>query len=444
MGRVTKFDAALLGRRIEDPSSRGIASYVAELIRTGELTPGDALPHVRSLAEVLRVSPATVSSAWSLLKKRGLIMGSGKSGTRVSSPVGLVTRIEPASIIPARFDMRLLYPDPDLLPSLKPALVSASEMPGLDQYYDSPILPALRDVVEPEWPYPAEAFAVANGASDAIWTVLQSLSVPGDRIVVESPTQPQLLNLMSDLGLTVVPVPYVEGGLSLMHLEEAMKTRPVVVFYQPKTQVPTGNATATDRAWRIAEVLKRNTSAMIVEYDDLNALSLVDINSVGEYLPKRTIHIKSYEKSYGPDLRLAVIGTTVARMATVHAQIRLTRQWTSRILQSALAWLLQDEVTAEGVARARGIYAERLFALTSMLHANGIDVPARDGFCVWIPVTDEAKAIEHLTAHGILALAGETSYSTGALPHIRVATSRMEPGMSSQLAEILRQSALAL
>ncbi|MEU0987862.1 aminotransferase class I/II-fold pyridoxal phosphate-dependent enzyme [Streptomyces sp. NPDC005953] len=425
---------------VRDPSARGIASHVAELIRSGELTPGDRLPQVRALAGVLRVSPATVSSAWALLKKRGLIVGTGKSGTRVTGPVGLVTHIEPASIVPARSDLRLLYPDLGLLPLLAPALASAADLPGLDEYYDSPILPALRAVVEPGWPYRAEAYAVANGASDAVWTVLQSLSVPGDRIVVESPGQPQMLHLMNDLGLTVIEVPYLDDGLSAARLADALKTRPVAVFFQPRAQIPTGFATVERRARRIAALVGRQPSTVVVEYDDLNSLSSRELYSVGQHLPEQTIHIKSYEKSYGPDLRLAVVGAPAARMSLIHAQIRLTRQWTSRILQNALAWLLEDERTSDGIARARDVYAERLSVLTGLLRDRGVEVTGSDGFCTWIPVRSEARAVEYLAAHGVLVLAGATSYPSRGPAHIRVATSRMEPALSHRLADLLAES----
>ncbi|MEV3871770.1 aminotransferase class I/II-fold pyridoxal phosphate-dependent enzyme [Streptomyces sp. NPDC049906] len=426
---------------LREPSARGIASHVAELIRTGDLAPGDRLPQVRPFAEALRISPATVSSAWSLLKKRGLIVGTGKSGTRVTGPVGLVTGLEPAAIVPARTDLRLLYPDPALLPALAPALTAAADLPGLDQYYDSPILPALREVVEPAWPHPAQTYAVANGASDAVWTVLQSLSVPGDRIVVESPGQPQLLQLINDLGLTVIEVPYLADGLAPERLAEALKTRPVAVFFQPRAQIPTGHGTSGPRARAIAALVSRLPSTVVVEYDDLNALSVRQLHSVGEHLPEQTIHIKSYEKSYGPDLRLAVVGGPTARMNLIHAQIRLTRQWTSRILQSTLAWLLEDERTGDGIARARGVYADRLTTLTELLRDRGVPAGSADGFCVWLPVRNEPRAVEYLAAHGVLVLAGAKSFGARGPDHVRVATSRLEPALAHRLVDVLAQAA---
>lgn len=430
-------DAGWLARRVQVTSARGIASSVAELIRSGELSPGDALPHVRSLASELRVSPATVSAAWALLKKRGLALGHGRSGTRVSSPVGLSASIEPAATIPPRADLRLLYPDKELLPPLRPALANAADLPGLEVYYDSPILPGLREVVEPEWPYAAEAFAVANGASDALWSVLQPLSVPGDRIVVESPTQPQLLHLMSHLGLSVIGVDVDENGPSPDQLRSALATRPVAVFTQPRAHVPTGASTTVERARTIAGLLERRTETMVIEYDERKAVVGDAMVSIGSYLPERTVHIKSFEKSHGPDLRLAVIGAASSRLDYIHSHMRLTRQWTSRILQSALAWLLQDPATIEHVAAARAAYADRQSTLCGDLNEHGVQIQPHPSFCVWLPVANEQRAVEYLNAHGVMVLAGASSYVAGGDPHIRIATSRLAPDESRRLAPVL-------
>lgn len=430
-------------RRIVDVSSRGIASYIAELIRRGELGTGEALPPVRMLAEALRVSPATVSAAWGLLKKRGLLTGSGKSGIRVASPLGLAHGLEFFSTVPGRHDLRLLYPDIELLPPLESALASAAHLPNLNEYYDSAILPALREVVEPDWPYPSEAFAVANGGADALWSVLQSNSVPGDRIAVESPTQPQLLTLMQDLGLTVLPVPYLADGLSISHLEQAMKSRPVAVFWQPRAQVPTGRATSEHTAAELARVLGGAHRPIIIEYDDLHTLARSSIVSVGKHLPGQTVVVRSFEKSHGPDLRLAVIGGPTSTVRGIHAQIRLTRQWTSRILQATLAWLLRDPVTAGHMEHARAIYAARLDAANAALAHRGVPSDSADGFCVWVPVEDESAAVAWLAERGVLVLGGSTSYPGTAAPHIRVAVSRLPLDVVPQLTDLIADATRA-
>ena len=73
--------SALAG--ITDRSPRGIAGALSRAIRAGELAPGDRLPTVRDVAADLGVSPATVSAAWQALRRTGLVVSRGRSGTFV-------------------------------------------------------------------------------------------------------------------------------------------------------------------------------------------------------------------------------------------------------------------------------------------------------------------------------------------------------------------------
>lgn len=427
--------------RIRDVSSRGIASYVAELIRSGPLAHGTSLPPVRALAEELRVSPATVSAAWSLLKQRGLIIGTGKSGTRVASADAFVQGLEMFATVPGSNDLRLLYPDPDLLPALDQALAGAARQPRLNEYYDSAILPELREAIAPSWPFEAPEFAVANGGADAVWAVLQSHSVPGDRILVESPTQPQMISLMLDLGLSVIPIPYLDDGLDVRALRDALSTRPAALFFQPRAHVPTGRSTTPERAKEIATALSSFPEPIVIEYDDLGPLARTAHHSVAAHLPDRAVVIRSYEKSYGPDLRLAAIGAASPIVHRTHARIRLTRQWTSRILQAALRWMLQDPATTRDVDAARDVYAARHDALAVELRARGTTVTGDDGFCVWLPVLDETAAVTELASVGILAMRGTSSYPAAGTPHIRVATSRLPIDSAPDIATLLAGAA---
>lgn len=426
---------------IHDVSARGVASHVAALIRSGDIALGELLPPVRVLSRELRVSPSTISTAWGLLKKRGLLAGTGKSGVRVASATGLIRGLELYATVPGVNDLRLLYPDGDLLPALDQALVGAAHQQNLNEYYDSAILPALQEAIEPSWPVRSEAYAVANGGADAVWSVLQSNSVPGDRILVESPTQPQLLSLMVELGLTIVPVPYVSGGLDPRAFRDGLGTRPAAIFLQPRAQVPTGLSASRERVAELAALIRGPHRPLIMEYDDLGALARTPHHSFAAHLPDHTAVIRSYEKSYGPDLRLAVIGAPAAVIRNAHAQIRLTRQWTSRILQAALAWMLRDPETAARVAAARAEYAHRLDTLASLLRARDVPVAAQDGFCVWVPVVSESAAVEELSALGILVMRGSPSYAASGAPHIRIATSRLAAESMPRLADFIAAAA---
>ena len=58
--------------------------------------------------------------------------------------------------------------------------------------------------------------------------------------------------------------------------------------------------------------------------------------SLGRWLPERTVHIRSYSKSHGPDLRLAAVGGAGDLVTAVANRRLLGPGWSSRILQALL------------------------------------------------------------------------------------------------------------
>ena len=62
-----------------------IAASIEAAIERDQLAAGASLPTVRRLAGHLRVSPTTVAAAYRDLQARGLLISSGRRGTRVAA-----------------------------------------------------------------------------------------------------------------------------------------------------------------------------------------------------------------------------------------------------------------------------------------------------------------------------------------------------------------------
>src|SRR3954453_369033 len=77
-------DAHWFVEKLTDRTTRGIALETGALIRAGALPVGTKLPPIRDLAFALGVSPATISEAWSELRRQKIISGRGRNGTWVS------------------------------------------------------------------------------------------------------------------------------------------------------------------------------------------------------------------------------------------------------------------------------------------------------------------------------------------------------------------------
>src|SRR5699024_7453907 len=123
-------------------------------------------------------------------------------------------------------------PDESLLPSLDPALRALTTAGTPGSYLDDPVLPGLHEVLRAEWPCPAEDLTVVDGAMDALEQVARTTLRFGDRVAVEDPCFPPLVDLLESMGVRIVGVPVDEEGMSATHLAEAVATPVVAVVLQ--------------------------------------------------------------------------------------------------------------------------------------------------------------------------------------------------------------------
>ncbi len=431
---------------LSEPTARGLAEAVGRAVGDGALAPGVKLPPVRRVAAELHMSPTTVSAAWQLLRRSGTIQTGGRRGTVVASqrtdgPGRYRAALRGRSGFP--LDLSTGVPDPALLPPL-PALAGLSPAPG--SYLDEPVLPGLAALLRDRWPYTPDRLAVFDGAMDAIDQIASALLRLGDRAVVENPCFPPLLDLLDTLGVRAIGVDTDAAGMLPAALSAALAERPAVVFLQPRALNPTGASWSGTRAAALAAVLAASP-AQVVEDDSAGDVASSPLHSIGTHLPLRTVHVRSFSKSHGPDLRLAAVGGPAAVLDPVLERRLLGQGWTSRLLQHLLLTLLTDDASVTAVRRARDEYARRRRLVVDGLRAHGVDLPAGDGLNLWLPVADEQAALITLAGAGIVAAAGEAFTLGRGEPHLRVTVGLVAADhttVASRLAEASRSPAMSI
>jgi len=439
---------------VDDRSPRGIAAAVHRMIRAGEVQPGDRLPTVRDLGVALGVSPATVSEAWQALGAVGAIHARGRAGTFVRD-VAEPTRPTrylgiggaPTTDEDSALDLSTGTPDPDLLPALHEAIerFSSGATAWTSSYLDEPVLAALREHLEQSWPFRAQRLTVVDGALDALSRIVDQLVGLGDRVVMESPGFPPLIDLLERAGADVIAVAIDDQGMIPAELTRALQSAPVAVFLQPRAHNPTGTSMTRFRSSQLAEVLA-GSRAWVIEDDHCGDISLADDVSIGQFLPERCVHIRSYSKSHGPDLRIAAVGGAAEVIDPIVARRMLGPGWTSRLLQAVLLDLLTHSDPQEAVTRARDAYARRSTLLREKLKDRGVASSPGDGINVWIPVEDERSALITLAAAGVRVAPGSPFVPTAgdSSSHgIRVTTGRLPDDESriDEVAEIIARAA---
>ena len=426
-----------LSELVVDRSPAGIAATVGRLIRTGELRPGARIPTVRDVAAQLRVSPATVSGAWHALSEAGLVRSRGRAGTFVldQTSASLPPRyrdLAASDQVPYRLDLSSGTPDPLLLPPVGAAfahLARRTQAATTSSYLGPAVIAPLERRLRAEWPFEPEELTVVDGAMDGVARTLEVLARLGTRVVVEDPGFPPFFDLLDLLGAERVPVQVDEHGMRPELLAAALDLRPAVVLLQPRAQNPTGASLTQDRAEELAHVLRTHpdgADVMVLEDDHSAGISRASAVSLGPHLPGRVVHVRSFSKSHGPDLRIAAVGGPAPVLRKIIARRMLGPGWTSRMLQSVLLELLTDASARSAVAHARETYRVRQRELARAVTVAGARLRTGDGLNMWLPVTDERAALLHLAATGIRAAPG-TPFSAQLDGPSAAGTSRVRP-----------------
>jgi DNA-binding transcriptional MocR family regulator len=281
---------------------------------------------------------------------------------------------------------------------------------------------------------------------DAVDQIASSLLRLGDRAVVESPCFPPLLDLLDALGVQAIGAETDDAGMLPSALATALKERPAVVFVQPRALNPTGASWSGARVAALAAVLAQTPHVYAVEDDSAGDVASSPLHSLGSHLPPQTVHVRSFSKSHGPDLRLAAVGGPAAVLDPVLERRLLGQGWTSRLLQSLLLGLLTGPSSRAAVRQARDEYARRRHRVVAALNASGIAMPPGDGLNIWLPVADEQAALISLASAGIAVAAGAAfAPGPGGPPHLRVTVGLLaddHEAVAAHLAAAARSPAL--
>jgi len=413
----------ITGRRASE-----IAESIERGIREGDLAAGTRLPTVRSLARHRGISTATVASAYRELRRRGLVAGAGRLGTSITPRVPPAPRGKP--VVPAGVvDLLTGNPDPALLPDLRPALAMPS-LPHDPVLYGTagsdPELLALTAARLDRDGVPSDHLTVVGGALDGVQFALMAHLSPGDRIAVEDPCYPGIIDLASALGLAVLPMAVDDRGPTPEGLARALRAGASACALTPRAQNPYGSAVDAQRAEDLRSVLARHPGVLVIEDDHAFDITERSCHTLCEPGRARWAHLRSVSKSLGPDLRLAVLAGDATTVARVEGRRLIAAGWVSHILQRIVVSLWNEPDSASRAERVAQTYTVRRDALINALRERGITSHGSSGLNVWIPVAHEDATVAALLERGWGVLAGER-FRFASARAIRVTTSRLEP-----------------
>ncbi|MFE6064822.1 aminotransferase class I/II-fold pyridoxal phosphate-dependent enzyme [Streptomyces sp. NPDC056431] len=417
---------------IEGTTAKGIAASVEWGVTEGGLSPGDALPPVRRLADELRVSPGTVATAYKDLRQRGLIVTRGRGGTVVAEVPSVASR-RPPRVPQGLVDLAGGHPDPAFLPVLRPP---SSVNPVYGSHRAAPRLAALEEVTR-QWfardGVPTRHVTFAHGALDCIARLLSTELRPGDAVAVEDPGFHHLLDLVPALGLRMVPVTVDDEGLVPESLRAALRGGVRAVVCSPRGQCPTGAFFTRSRRDELVAVLRDFPEVLVVE-DDHNA----DVGGAAAHTLaaaglERWAQVRTVSKHLGIDLRWAGVACDAITLGRHDGRMLMTSGWVSHVLQETVVGLFRDSAVRALVADGEAAYTERRAALIDALGAYRIRAVGASGLNVWVPVRDESALVNGLRTQGWWVAAG-ARFRIAAPPAVRITTSTLAPDDAPRLA----------
>ncbi|GAB2965777.1 aminotransferase class I/II-fold pyridoxal phosphate-dependent enzyme [Amycolatopsis acidiphila] len=325
-----------------------------------------------------------------------------------------------AKVASASIDLEQGLPDAALLPPLEDAVAAAARAAWRAGSGRDGITPRLLAAVRPTWPYPARDWTVAGSGDDGVALACQALVRAGDVVAVAEPADPLLLRTVRAARARIVPVACDDEGPEPASLAHVLTRRPALFVLQPRASVPTGLTVSARRIAVLARVLADDGTA-VLEYDGLGPLAAAAPVSLGTRLPERVLHVRSYCRAYGPELRSCVVAGPAELVERVRRIRSLGTAWSGRVLQDAQAFLIDDPDADALLRQARARYAARREALARALRAEGVGAVPGDGLGLWVPVADETRALMSLAAHGVSVAPGSHCHSRpAAAGHLHV------------------------
>ena len=381
------------------PIPAQIAAGIRDAVATGALSPNDAIPSTRALAEQLGVSRGSVVTAYDQLEGEGYLLTSQGAPTRIHPDLTVVTPLpEPIADTPARTTPKArisLKPSPGSAGTIRPATWrkawrEAAAEPG--NTVDKSGEPELRHAVAEHlrlarsMRVSPDQIVATGGSREGLMCILTALG-PNLRVGVEDPGHPGLRRVIPLAGHEVVECVTDSDGMVVNELPDSLDA----LLITPSHLYPFGGAMPAARRVELLEWAAR-TSTVVIE-DDFNTELRYRISPQPALSSLATradvLTLGTFSTLLSREL---AAGYVVASPATAEA-LREVRSVlgmpVSSVTQRAIAHLLNDGVARRasravhrGLAQRREVLNERLVPLfggARLAPGDGADLTVRFG-----------------------------------------------------------------
>lgn len=413
--------------QLRRPVYISLADQFTAAIKSGRLAENDKLPPHRDLAYDLKISIQTVSKAYDVLARRGLVSGEVGRGTYVKAGGSAPQSPYIAERLANEIDLSIVTPvcTPSHLERMKDALHRLGD--GL------PSAAALSFRPNTIFPRHNEAAAawlsmlgvetaphnllVTNGASSAFTVALLSAAGPGAILATEEVCYHVIRPLADYLGIRLRPIVADADGMVPEALEEACRREEVrVVALQPNLANPTATLMSEGRRRAIAETARRH-DVTVIENDVFGPLLSRRPRPIAALAPERTVYITGFSKVALPGLRIGYVAAPDHLAATI-ANRHLMANWMATPVMAEIATLWLSDGTMQALVDwQREALGQRHRIVSAVLEGAAYRAHP-EGLHLWLPLPpehDEPAFVSQARARGV-AVAPSTPFSLSGAP----------------------------
>ncbi|NRB67659.1 MAG: PLP-dependent aminotransferase family protein [Vibrio sp.] len=370
-----------------------IADAIEEKINSGEYTANTKLPTHRQLADELKTTPATVAKAYKLLSDKGRLESFVGKGTFVAAHSDLNEAIQVVHE-DTNYNFSLLQPCLHKnIPAIKSAYRQASdhltetligycEDSGHEKHRQAAVKWAQQYGLEGG---SIDNTVLTNGAQHALSLLVETLTEPGDTILVESLTYPGILAIANLSNRNVVGVDLDEHGLSPSSLDSAIQQySPSLVIVIPCHQNPTGVSMPEVRKKEIAQIINEH-QVWLVEDDIYCFLDEHPIPPIANFAPDYTFHVTALSKAISPAMRCGFIKAPASQIAQLNAHIRANIWLSSPINYIAATLLIESGEAFTLASNQRDMASSRQKIAREIFSLNGVQ---STGYHMWLSLPE--------------------------------------------------------
>ena len=298
----------------------------------------------------------------------------------------------------------------------------------------------------------ADDVCITRGSQMAIALLARTLLAPGDVVAVEEFGYRPAVETFRAQGAKVVPLPLDRQGLKLEPLERLARAGGLrAVHVSPHHQFPTTVTLSAARRLRLLELARTYRFAILEEdndhefhYDGRPILPLAAADREGV-----VAYVGTFSKVLAPALRVGYVVAPRPLLERLVAHRLHIDVHGDRVLEHALAELIEEGEVQRHIRRVRRVYAARRDVLVQALRARlggalEFDVPA-GGIGLWTRVVDgidveawSARAREH---GAVFVTARSLAVDGKPRPFARLGFAALDP---AEIEEGVRRLAAAL